>query len=466
MAETSPNGERRQPWSPEAEISVLGAAFLDQEAVADARAEVEPRDFHRRENRVIWRAMCSIYDRGEAVDPVTLTDELKSAGALEDAGGHSYVAEILDAVPTAANVEYHVRIVREKAQLRRVIEACHRTIRDAHEANGDGPAAVVEAAERRIFEASETKRGGGFRPGKDALWKAMEVIEEESKESRGVTGVRTGIPRLDHMTAGLQPGDVIVLAGRPAMGKTALALKFACEAADAGEIVAIASLEMPDAQIVKRILAMRAEIDLMKIRRGETTQEEYDRLARASAWFSAAPIHIDDQLSATVPELRARVRRLATREDVSLVIVDYLQLMTGPGRSRVEQVSEISRGMKMMAREFEVPVMPISQLSRSPEHRSRPRPILSDLRESGSIEQDADVVLMLWRPEYYFDDQTPDEKRRRSEGKGELIVAKQRNGPTGSVWLRWDAATTRFAQLAEDHDERRAEREAGSKPWN
>lgn len=460
---TERDGGRPSPWSPEAEISVLGAAFIDEDAVAEARAEVDPKDFFEARHQRIWRAMCSLYDEGEAIDPVTLTDRLKRDGALDDAGGHSYVAELLDAVPTAANVTHHVRIVREKAQLRRVIAACRRTIRDAHEANGDGPGAVVEAAERRIFEAAETRSKGGFRPAKDALWRAMEAIEEEGRSDLGVTGIATGVPSLDRATSGLHPGDLTILAARPAMGKTSMALGFAAHAAGRGETVAIASLEMSDAQVVKRLLAMRADVDLMKVRKGTLEREEYESIARASAWFNSAPLRIDDQLSATVPDLRAKVRRLASREDVALVVVDYIQLMEAEGRNRVEQVTRISRGLKMAAREFDVHMLGISQLSRAPERRNSPEPYLSDLRESGSIEQDADTVLLLYRPEYYFGKDTPDEKWARWRGKAILKVAKQRNGPTPNLELRWHAQTTTFSEPASDADEKRAERD---RPWH
>ena len=461
-----PEETRPVPYAAEAEASVLGAAFVDPQSVWDARAILNPDDFFRDRHRVIFTAMCELVDSGEVVDPVTLTERLKSKQEMEEAGGYSYVAQIMDTVPSAANVENHARIVREKAALRRIIRACHETIEDVYSANGEGAAPVIEAAERRIFRAAEAPGRGGFIPAKQSLWKAMEEIEAEGEREGGVTGLATGFPTLDRMTAGLQPGDMTILAARPSMGKTAMALGMASNVAGGGGPVGIVSLEMSDGQLAKRMIASRARVDLMKIRRGELTKEEYEKLARASAWFNDVPIHIDDQLSASVPEIRAKLRRLVAGTPVSLLVVDYLQLMDGDGRNRVQEIGSLTRGLKRIAREFDLHALVLSQLSRAPERREPPRPILSDLRESGDIEQDADNVLLLWRPEYYHDDETPEEVVARQQGKGELIIGKQRNGPTGRIKLRWDQKTTTFTELAREHEEERAAATTGGGyPW-
>lgn len=456
--------EERLPQSGEAETSVLGACLIEPAAVPDAAEVLAPEDFYHDAHRHIFRAICALWEAGEAVDPITVISRLRDAGYMAQCGGASYLMGLLQAVPTAANRAYHIRIVRDKAVLRRVIEGCRATILDAVEDGVREPAVVIEAGERRLQEAEGRARAGGFQPAKASLWKAMEQIEKEGTAKDGVTGFPTGLPRLDQVTAGLQRGDLTVVAARPAMGKTALCLQIAAHIADVtGEVVAVESLEMSDGQLAKRVLASRAAVDLLKIRKGEVTREEYERLARASTWYSALPLMIDDQMTATLSAVRAKARRLRSARGLAVLMVDYLQLMEAEGRSRVEQVSRISRGLKQMARELEVHVLAISQLSRGPENRHRPRPMLSDLRESGSIEQDADNVLLLWRPEYYFDDKTPDKQQAEYGGKGELIIAKQRNGPASHFWLGWEKATTTFRDLALERDERRAEE--GGKPW-
>lgn len=451
--------EAELPWSEEAEVSVLGAPFVDSDALDEAREVIQPEDFFRSGHRLLFAAMCELHDAGEAVDPVTLRQRLADSGDLERAGGPSYIAEILHAVPTAANVSHHARIVADKAQVRRLIKACQLTVRDALESNGTGPGPIVQAAEQRILAAADTTRSGdGFQPTNEAIWEAMELIEQESKSDGGLTGVPSGIPSLDRMTSGMHPGDMTVLAGRPSMGKSALGMSVAMHAASRGHVTAFASLEMSKSGLVKRALASRAGLDLLEIRRSQLTEADYKALADAAGWLDQLPLWLDDAPGNTVPALRSNLRRLAKREDLALVVVDYLGRMEGEGRNRVQQVSAISRGLKSMARELDCHVIAVAQLSRKPEHREPPRPVLSDLRDSGGIEQDADVALLIWRPEYYFDDSTPDDQWAKWADRGELIVAKQRNGPTGKVDLRWDAATTTFTELVD-------QQRGGPKPW-
>lgn len=440
------------PHSIEAEVSVIGALLLDPDRMSDALVELGPADFYQRRNRVVFRTLRELFNNAEPIDPISIVDRLRDRDQLEAAGGASYVAELLDVVPTSANIGHHLRIVRDKARLRRLISACQDTIADAISANGAGPEAVMEEAERRVFAAVERPSSdGGYYPPDEAIMEAMALIEEEGRESEGVTGVTTGLPSLDRKTTGLHAGDVTVLAARPSMGKSALAWSIATAAADAGHVVGFSSLEMSRAQIVKRGLAQRGRVDLLQIRRGQLDQEDYERLSKAAGWLHTLPLWIDDRTGATIPELRMKARRLAAKVDLALLVVDYLQLMEGAGENRTQQVGSVSRGLKLLARELSIHVLALSQLSRAVERRDWKRPRLSDLRDSGAIEQDADNVLMLWRPEFYFDESTPAPKREKWENLAELIIEKQRNGPAGFpeglVKLHWDGPTTRFTEL-------------------
>jgi len=354
----------------------------------------------------------------------------------------------VDAVPTAANLEYHARIVRDKALLRRLVEQASQIIRDVYDQGERQVDEILDAAEARIFQVAESHKREGFVWIKEILWSAFEHIEKLQESQGGITGVPTGFPDLDRMTTGFQKGDLVIVAARPSMGKTSWVLNMAANASIGHSIPsAIFSLEMSSGQLVQRLLCAEGRIDAQKLRRGRLSQEEHQRLAAAAGHLNTAPIWIDDSPGSNVLEIRAKARRLqselrADGKDLGVVVVDYLQLMSGASRSesRVQEVSEISRGLKALARELEVPVIALSQLSRGPEQRTDKRPMLSDLRESGSIEQDADLVMFLFRPEYY----APPEKREELEGKSELIVGKQRNGPTGVVELFFQKAYTRF----------------------
>lgn len=454
--DVAPAFDRSPPWSEGAEVAVIGGCLVDPGAIVAAREYLREADFYREANRRLFRAMTEISERGEAVDPITLFEALRDAGELQAVGGYDYLARLVDAVPSAANIEYHAKIVAEKATLRRIVEASSQTIRDAYDAQRGEAEGVAEEAERRIFEAVRTSASGGFRKANEFLWDAFEKIEEEQKAGGGITGLPTGFPKLNRLTAGLQPGDLSILAARPSMGKTAMALGIGGAVASFGPIVSIESLEMSNDQLIKRLLSMRGRIDSQRLRTGSLGPEDHERLARAAGWLNTLPLYLDDELGGTIAGLRAKARRLKKERGLDLLVVDYLQLMSGEGDNRIQEIGSITRGLKRIARELNLHVLALSQLSRKPESRNPPRPILSDLRDSGDIEQDADNVFLLWRPEYYFDDSTPPGKAAEWEGKGELIVAKQRNGPTDRLYLSWDKRTTTFSESASKADEARA----------
>ena len=445
----SPGYDRQPPFSPEAEASVLGGMLIDGEAAARVMDFIDDSMFYREAHRRLFRAMARLFERGGVIDPITVSEELKKGGELEGAGGLDYLASLLDAVPTAANIEYHARIVQDKAILRRLIDAAQTVVRDIYEPGEREVSEILDQAEQRVFNVSQSRGREGFVWIKEVLWPTFEQIERLQEIPDGVSGLATGYQELDRMTTGLHPGDLTIVAGRPSMGKTSWVLNVAQFVAIEREVpVAIFSLEMSKEQLVQRFLCAEARVDALKLRRGRLDGDEYPRLARAAGHLNAAPIWIDDSPTGNVLEMKAKARRLKAEADLGLVVVDYMQLMTGSTRkeSRVQEVSEISRGLKALARELEVPLIALSQLSRAPEQRTDRRPQLSDLRESGSIEQDADLVMFLYRPEYYHG---PTDKDGNSlEGKSELIVSKQRNGPTGTVGLYFHKTYTRFDSVS------------------
>jgi replicative DNA helicase len=446
--------ERQPPWSEEAEISVLGAMLIDGDAVAQAVEDVDDSAFYREANRRIFRAMSRLYSRGEVIDVVTLSDELKSAGELEAAGGMSYLAQLVDAVPTAANIEYHCKILNDKATLRRLIHSATQIIQDAYAATGGEVDETLDRAEQRIFQIAQSAQREGFVWIKEILWPAMERIDQLQQTSQSVTGVPTGYVDLDDMTSGFQPANLVVVAGRPSMGKTALALNFAQHAAIEEEIpVAVFSLEMSKDALVQRLLCAEGRVDSGRLRRGRLQDDEFARLATAAGHLNTAPIWIDDTPAISALELRAKARRLAAEVGLGMIIVDYLQLMAGPRdvENRQQEISRISRGLKSVAKELDVPVVALSQLSRAPEQRTDHRPVLADLRESGAIEQDADVVMFVYREEVY---EGPEDAQGNSlEGEAEIIVGKQRNGPTGKVDLFFHKEYTLFESLSRREEE-------------
>jgi len=438
---------RQAPWSNEAEQAVLGAMLLDQDAALKAAEFLDDTMFYREGHRLLFRAMIALTERGDVIDPVTLRDELARRGDLDRAGGMEYVATLIDVVPTAANVDYHAKIVRDKAVLRRLVEAATGIIQDVYDGRGTA-GEVLDNAEHRVFQVAQFRRSEEFSRIKELIWPTMERIEQLQSGAGSVTGVPSGFLDLDRLTAGFQRADLVIIAARPSMGKTALALNIVQHAAIEHNVgVAIFSLEMSKDALVQRLLCSEGLVDAQRLRRGQLRDDDYPKLARAAGLLGTAPIWIDDSAALTPLAMRSKARRLKAEHDIALVIVDYLQLMQGPGDSenRQQEISYISRSLKALAKELDVPVVAISQLSRAPEQRGgeHRRPQLSDLRESGAIEQDADVVCFIYRQEFY--DGPVDPKSNESiEGIAEVIVGKQRNGPTGTVKLHFKKEYTRF----------------------
>jgi len=432
--------------------------LIDGDAVARAIESIDETVFYKEANRRIFRAMYRLYQRGEVIDAVTLSDDLKSASELEGAGGMAYLARLVDAVPTAANIEYHTRILRDKAVLRNLIESATDIIQDAYDAPAGEVDDALDKAESRIFQIAQASKRQGFVWIKEILWPTFEKIEALQENPGAVTGVASGFHDLDNMTAGFQPGELIVVAGRPSMGKTALALNFAQHAAIDGEIpVAVFSLEMSKEALVQRMLCAEGRVDSGRLRRGRLQDDEYTRLATAAGHLNTAPIWIDDTPAINPIELRAKARRLAADIDLGMIVIDYMQLMSGPRNveNRQQEISAISRSLKAIAKELNVPVVALSQLSRQPEQRTDKRPLLADLRESGAIEQDADIVMFVYREEAYRKASDKfDEHGESIEGKTELIIGKQRNGPTGTINLYFHKSYTLFESVARRSDSR------------
>ncbi|MDQ4080254.1 MAG: replicative DNA helicase [Gemmatimonadota bacterium] len=436
--------DRRPPWSEDAEQAVLSAMLIDQDAILRATEQVDDTMFYREGHRRIFRAMVAISERGDVVDPLTLSDELQRRGELDASGGKDYIGFLVDAVPTSANVEYHAKIVREKALLRRLIEASTDIVAEAFDARqtaGD----LLDHAESRIFEISQQRGREGFTRIKELLWPTMERIEALQRGGKAITGVPSGFSDLDELTSGFQPSDLVVVAARPSMGKTAFILNIAQHAAIEHNIpVALFSLEMSKESLVQRMLTGEARVDAQKLRKGMLRDDDFPRLARAAGILAQAPIFIDDSPGITLLEMRSAARRLRADANIGLVVVDYLQLIqsTANAENRTQEISQISRSLKALAKELAVPVVALSQLSRATEQRTDKRPQLSDLRESGAIEQDADLVMFIYRQEMY---EGPTDKDGNSlEGRAEVIVGKQRNGPTGIVNLFFHKSYTRF----------------------
>jgi replicative DNA helicase len=432
---------RSAPWSPEAEQAVLGAMLLDQDAALRAVEMVDDTVFYREEHRRLFRAMRALIERRSVIDPVTLNDELERRGELAQVGGAEYVTELVDAAPTAANLEHHARILREKSILRRLIESSTRTITEAYDGRSQAPE-LLDLAEARIFQISQQRRDQGFTRLKEMLWPAMERIEALQRSGKTITGVPTGFVDLDELTSGFQPSELVIVAARPSMGKTALVLNLAAYAAIEAKVgVAIFSLEMSKDALVQRLLTAEAQVDSSRVRRSALRDADFTRLARAAGILQGCPIWIDDSPAITLLEMRSKARRLKAEHDIGLLVVDYLQLMRSPeyAENRVQEISDVSRSLKGLARELKIPVIALSQLSRASEQRGGERkPILSDLRDSGAIEQDADVVIFIHRPEYY------DKEDETKRGIAEIMLAKHRNGPTGDITLRFSREFTRF----------------------
>ncbi|HEU4588711.1 MAG TPA: replicative DNA helicase [Gemmatimonadales bacterium] len=439
---------RSAPWSAEAEQAVLGAMLLDQDAALRASELVDDTMFYREEHRRLFRAMRALVERRVVIDHVTLHDELERRNELAAVGGTEYIAELVDAAPTAANLEFHATILRDKAVLRRLIESATQIITEAYDAKT--PASdLLDTAESRIFQISQQRREQGFTRIKEMLWPTMERIETLQRSGKQITGVSSGFDKLDEMTSGFQPSELVIVAARPSMGKTAFCLNVATNAALAGHGVAIFSLEMSKESLVQRMLTAEARVDSQRVRRAMLRDSDFSMLARAAGVLQSCKIWIDDTPAITLLEMRSKARRLKAEHDVSMLVVDYLQLMRSPeyAENRVQEISDISRSLKALARELQVPVVALSQLSRASEQRGGERkPILSDLRDSGAIEQDADLVIFIHRPEYYDRD---DESKR---GLAEVMLAKNRNGPTGDVDLFFHREYTRFDNFTHRED--------------
>lgn len=440
--------ERVPPQNIEAEQAVLGAMLIDKEAIAKATELLSADDFYREAHRVIFSVMLELYNKNEAVDMVTVTEILKRDNKLEDIGGIAYITSLANVVLTAANVKYHAEIVAEKSVLRQLVRVSTEIAAMGYEANDD-VGTLLDTAESRILEISNRKKKADFTPINDILMDSVQSIESLLQNKGGLTGIPAGFADLDKLTSGLHPSDFIILAARPSMGKTALALNIVqnvalrAHKAIGGEprSVAFFSLEMSKEQLVNRMLCAEAGIDSQRLRVGEMHDEDWTHLWDACDTMSRAKIYIDDTAGITAMEMRSRARRLKAEHGLDLIVVDYLQLMQGSGKrnnsgDRQQEVSEISRSLKALARELDVPVLALSQLSRSVESRQVKRPMLSDLRESGSLEQDADIVAFLYREDYY----NPETENKHTE----LIIAKHRNGPVDTVNLFFQKQFTKF----------------------
>jgi replicative DNA helicase len=439
--------ERKLPHNLEAERSVLGAILLDNEAFHPAIEILEPGDFFLDSHRRLFTRMVGLSEENRAIDLITLHEELDRAGELEAAGGSAYLSSLVDGVPRVSNVDHYARIVKQKALLRNLIHASDNIINQALEAQEEADE-VLDRAEQAIFSLAEERIKVGLLPLREIARATVPRLDELFERRQHITGLATGFTDFDNLTSGLQSAELILLAARPAVGKTALALNIAQHvAADQGKPAAVFSLEMAREALLFRLLCAEARVDSHKFRSGFLNREEMGRMTQALARLAEAPIYIDDTPGMTVLEMRAKCRRLQAEHGLALIVVDYIQLMSGRGRfeNRNQEISSISRGLKALAKEMRVPLVAVSQLSRAPEQRGGDhRPQLSDLRESGSLEQDADVVAFIFRPEMYRDPETiPDEDR----GRAELIIAKQRNGPTGKVHLAFLREFTRFENL-------------------
>jgi len=435
------------PQHIEAEQSVLGGMLLQNDAIHRVVEILRPEDFYRDAHRKIYQAILELYQRNEPADLVTVTNVLKKQNALDDIGGASYLSDLVDGVPTAANVATYGKIIREKAVVRQLISGATEIASRGYEDQGNVDE-YLDKAEQIIFDIAQRRIHQGFYLLKNIVRDSFKAIEQLYEKKELITGVPTGYRDLDRLTCGLQKSDLIIIAGRPSMGKTALALNIVEHAAiEAGTICAVFSLEMSKEQLVQRMLCSRAEVDASKLRGGFLAESDWPRLTRAAGLLSEASIFIDDSPALNVLEVRAKARRLQREHGLGLVIVDYLQLMRSVGRpeSREREISEISRSLKALAKELSVPVIALSQLNRGVEARQDKRPQLADLRESGAIEQDADVIAFIYRDEMYHPESA-------DAGKAEVIIGKQRNGPTGRVMLAFRSHITRFDDFAQGMD--------------
>ena len=432
------------PHDIEAEQAVIGSMLTDMEAVTSSIETLKPEDFYREDNKLIYSAMLNLYNRAEPIDLITVKAELESMGKFEQVGGIEYLAELPEKVPTTANANKYIKIVEDKATLRKLIKTANEIIELGYDPTEEVED-IMEGAEKKIFNLMQDKNQKGYTPIKDILVESFNNLEELYNRKQHITGVPTGFIDLDYRTAGLHGSEFILIAARPAMGKSAFVLNIAANAALKADVpVVIFSLEMSKEQMVNRILCSEAMVDSNKVRTGKLEEEDWAKLAEKIGPLSEANIYIDDTPGISIMEIRARCRKLKMEKNIGLVIIDYLQLVQGSSKralgSREQEIAEISRSLKILAKELDVPVIALSQLSRAVEQRPDHRPMLSDLRESGSIEQDADIVMFLYRDDYY-------NKESEKKDIAEVIIAKQRSGSTGTVDLGWLGSYTKFVNL-------------------
>lgn len=432
---------RSLPHNIDAEQNVIGSMLLNKTSIAQAVEVLKAEDFYRDSHKILFNTVLELYKKDTPVDMVTLTEALSSMQKLEAAGGITYISEICDSVVSTVNFSSYIKIVAEKSMLRKLIKASSEIIEESYSKQDDVPA-VLDAAEQRVFNIAEKRGNSDFEPMSTVLEKGFLEIERLYSNKGEVTGISSGFPDLDAKTSGFQKGDMVLVAARPSMGKTTFALNLAQNAAlRGGKSIAIFSLEMSKEQLAYKLLCAEANVDMLKLRTGDLDDRDWENIARASGPLAAAKIYIDDSAGVSVMEMRSKCRRLKIEHGIDMILIDYLQLMSGSNsESRQQEVSEISRSIKALAKEMQCPVIALSQLSRAPEQRADHRPMLSDLRESGSIEQDADVVMFLYRDEYY-------NKETEDKNVAECIIAKQRNGPTGTVKLAWIGQYSKFGIL-------------------
>ncbi|CAH8720760.1 replicative DNA helicase [Paenibacillus thiaminolyticus] len=441
--------DRIPPQNLEAEQAVLGAILLQSEALITAMERIQPEDFYDPAHQMIYEAMIELGEENQPVDLITLTAKLQAKQQLEDVGRISYLTKLANAVPTAANVDYYAQIIEEKSMMRRLIRTATQIVSEGY-SGGEDVSGLLSDAERRILEISNRRSSSGFIAIKDVLMDVYERVEFLSEHQGGTTGIPSGFPDLDKMTSGFQRSDLIIVAARPSVGKTAFALNIAQNVGvRAKETVAIFSLEMSASQLVQRMICAESNVDAGRLRTGQLEDDDWEKLTMSIAALSEAEVYIDDTPGVTVADIRAKCRRLKKERGLGMILIDYLQLIHGrgkPGENRQQEVSEISRTLKQIARELEVPVIALSQLSRGVEQRQDKRPMMSDLRESGSIEQDADIVAFLYRDDYY-------DKETEKKNIIEIIIAKQRNGPVGTVELVFLKNFNKFVSYERNHHE-------------
>lgn len=424
---------------------VLGAMLIDREAIPAVLEVVSENDFYREQHRLIFRAAMRLWERADEVDVLTMAEALKNTYELEAAGGWNYLSGLIDAVPTAANVEYHARIVSEKAELRSLVESCSLTIRDVYEPGERTVSEILSQAENRLLGVARHR--GGYQPVKHILWGAFEALERlQEREEGSVPGIPTGLTVLDKKILGLHPGHLTLFAARPSMGKSAAAIGASLVATVDHRVPTLMfTFEMSANEYIQRSLSWLGMVDLQALRGGRSlTREEHQRIAAAAGHLNTAPLFIDDQSEPHIHAVAARARRAKKADNIGLIVIDYVQLMEGDGDNRTQSMDHVTRSLKRLARKLEIPILLLSQLSRGPENRSDKRPMLSDLRESGGIEQDADDVVFIYRPSYYL---PPEEQRNLDEDYAFFIIAKQRNGPTGQVKVRFRRECARFEDL-------------------